>query len=137
VHHAIVLVLAAVVLGGCKGGSVDTFRLEHDAETLQSLAADGAMTAHSVAKGDATNAFAKVHAAELAKEARELADVLESAHPQPRLAVETRKLIEQARRVSDELSRLEADPGDRAVARQVRDALEDAAERAEKLGKSA
>ena len=130
-------VLVVLCLAGCKGGTVTPFRLERDAESLQSLAADAAITANSAAKGDTTDAFVRAHIGELGKEAGELADVVASARPEPQLRKETRRLVALSRRVSVLLARLERDPGDRALARRVRAVCADVATRAERLGESA
>ena len=111
------------------------FRVEHDAASLQSIATDGAMTANSAAKGDATDAFTQTHASELRKEAAELASVLASAHLKPGLADETTKLIALARTAAETCENLESHPSDKAVARRARADLEQVARRVEKLGK--
>src|SRR5918911_1862468 len=92
----VVAVAVAALAAGCKGGTVGPFRFEHDASSLQSIAADAAATANSAVKGDTTDAYVRVHASELAHEAGKLRDVLQSAHPQPPLRKETTRLIELA-----------------------------------------
>jgi hypothetical protein len=133
----LLLIMLAITAAGCKGGTVNSFRLEHDASSLQSLSADGAAMANSAAKGDTTDAFVRVHSSELAHAAGKLAKVLRSAHPQPRLRKETTRLIELTEHVGAILERLEHHPGDKQLARQVRKVCSNAAQRAEMLGASA
>jgi hypothetical protein len=134
---ALLGVLVAVLATGCKGGTVTPFRLEHDASSLQSIAADAAATANSAVKGDTTDAYVRVHASELAHEAGKLRDVLQSAHPRPELRKETTRLIELAGHVGAILEELEHRPGDKGLARRVRTVCSNAATRAEMIGASA
>jgi hypothetical protein len=134
-----VLLLAACVAGlaACKGGAVTDWRLQQDAESLASIAADGQLLAAETAKGESTHPFTEVHARELRKEADQLADVLESADPQAGLRGPTVRLVATARHTADQLQALEDHASDEAVARRVSDALGDLADRADRIGKQA
>ena len=134
-----VLLLAACAAGlvACKGGAVTDWRLQQDAESLASIAADGQLLAEETAKGESTHAFTEVHARELRQEADQLAGVLESADPTSGLERPTAQLVAAARRAADALQALEQQPGDEAVARRVRDALGDLADRASQIGEQA
>jgi hypothetical protein len=137
VRRVATAVLVVLCLAGCKGGTMTPFRLERDAESLQSIAADAAITANSAAQGDTTDAFVRAHVGELEKDAGRLADVVASTRPEPQLRRETRRLEALSRRLATLLARLERDPGDRALARRVRAVCSDVARRAERLGQSA
>jgi hypothetical protein len=134
---ALLLLVLSLAVAGCRGGNVTSFRFQKDAESLQSMAEDGAITARSVSKGDATNAFTKTHAGELAEETKKLADVLGSAHPLPGLETKTKELVTLASQVATDLEQLQHSPGNRALARSVGAKLDDAAQKAQKLGKNA
>jgi hypothetical protein len=131
------MLVLVLVAAGCKGGTVAAFRLEHDATSLQSVAADAAAMANSAVKGDTTDAYVRVHSSELGKAAAKLADVLATAHPKPELRKETARLLELSRHVAALLERFEHDPGDKTLAREVRSVCANAATRAEMLGESA
>jgi hypothetical protein len=134
-----ILLLAACAAGlaACKGGAVTEWRLQQDAESLASIAADGQLLAAETAKGESTHPFTEVHAQELRKEADQLADVLDSADPRPGLERPTAQLVAAARRAADQLQTLEDHPGERTVALGVRDALGDLVDRADEIGKQA
>jgi hypothetical protein len=55
----VVLVAAALALAGCNGGTVDRHALMKDASTLDSIACEGALLAHDVARGRTTSYFAR------------------------------------------------------------------------------
>jgi hypothetical protein len=131
-----VLLSGLLIAAGCNGGTVTKFRFEKDAESLSSTAQDGAVLAKGTAQGETTSAYTRVHASELGKDAGKLADVLESAHPQPALAAKTDKLVRLANRASHELERLEDSPADTDAARAVRFRLSDIADEANKLAQS-
>jgi hypothetical protein len=133
---ALLFLFLSLVVTGCRGGNVTSFRFKKDAESLQSMAEDGAITARSVTKGQATNAFTSVHAGELAEETKKLADVLGSAHPLPGLDTKTKQLVTLAREAAADLERLQHSPGNRPLARIVGSKLDKAAQQAQKLGKS-
>src|SRR3954454_21692691 len=70
--------VAALVLSGCAGGSMSSYRFERDTASLTSLASDGALLADQAAKGRAPSQFVSVHASEVGAEVGDLASVVRS-----------------------------------------------------------
>ncbi len=137
VASGLLLAACAATLAGCRGGAVTDWRLQQDAESLASLAADGELLADEAAKGEATGPFTRVHSQELSKEAAQLADVLGSAEPNAGLEGPTAQLVATARSTARRLEQLHAHPDDEELARRLADALGKLADRAEKIGKQA
>ena len=54
----VIVVVAALALAGCNGGTVDKQALTNDSSTLDSIACEGALLAHDVARGRTTKFFA-------------------------------------------------------------------------------
>ena len=133
----LLLVAAVGVLSACKGGAMTPWRLQQDADSLASIAADGELLAAETAKGESTGPFTTVHARELRQEADQLADVVASTEPDPGLARPTAQLATTARAAARVLRRLEEHPGDEDVAARVGDRLGAIADRAEQIGKQA
>src|SRR6266566_1633858 len=78
------LVAAALVLAGCNGGTVDRHALTNDASTLDSIACEGALLAHDVARGRTTTYFAREQEVRRkAKDAAQLAATLQRLHDHP------------------------------------------------------
>jgi hypothetical protein len=114
------LTLAALALAGCGGNGGAAAQ----AETLQSVAADGALLARDVGRSRTTSAFLDVHAGELEQEAGDLArtgatgDVRALARRVERLLAELREepvggdaaaaLARELDRASDAAARLVA-----------------------------
>jgi len=113
------------------------WRLQQDADSLASIAADGELLAGETAKGESTGPFTTVHARELRQEADQLAEVVASTEPDPGLARSTAQLATTARAAARALRRLEEHPGEEDVAARVGDRLGAIAERAEQIGKQA
>jgi len=94
VTTAVVRIVASlVVLGvaflaaGC--GNTTTARdFRHNASTVASIAAEGALLAHEVGEQDTTSAFARVHGGELGDTAAELAATLRRNRPLAELPVD-------------------------------------------------
>ncbi|MDX6555457.1 MAG: hypothetical protein QOD86_1652 [Miltoncostaeaceae bacterium] len=128
-----VAVMAAVALASCSARTVTAFRLQHDAEQVQSLAADGALLALGARRGDVTDAFVRVHAAELAAEAEDLRTVLASADPGPARASATAAVVRLSGRVAAQLDALRRRPGDRPLAASVHTTLDGIARTAERI----
>jgi hypothetical protein len=133
----VALVCCVLLLPGCAGGNVTTFRLQKDAGQVSSIATDAAIAAHEASKGQTTEAYFRVHMSELGKAAGKLASVLGSAHPPARLAAKTRRLVQLARELSGELEQLENSAGDRDQARSLGPRVEQIAKQADAIGKSA
>jgi hypothetical protein len=114
-----------------------SYRLQQEAETLSSLAADGRLLAQSVADDETTDAFVRVHSSELAIRTRDLAAELESARWLPQTRAETPKLIELARSVAEALEQLNNGASSPSVGADVSERLGELSDQAEELGKRA
>lgn len=127
--------LAAVVfaLAGCGGGPLGPHAFKKDVESIQSLAAEGALVAGQVAHGDATQTFARVHTEYLMKEASALERTLSSARVAPSLVDRRRQAVRVAARLERDLVRLHRHPGDRGLGARLSTELELAAKQAERL----
>jgi len=81
------LVVLALAAAGC-GNTTTTRDFHHDADSVASIAAEGALLAHEVGERDTTSAFARVHGGELGDTAAELAATLRRNRPLADLPVE-------------------------------------------------
>ncbi len=129
------LILLALLLSGCNGGTVDQHALERDAEKVGSLATEGQLLANDVSRGATTEPFARVHAGELARAAADFADALSKRPTSPGIEPEVRELAVVAGKVSDHLERLHLHPADPAIAHSLLQPLGDDADAADKLAK--
>jgi hypothetical protein len=128
--------IAVSLAAGCGGGgtlSHDSLRKE--AESIQSVAAEGALLAHDSADGRTTTPFVSVHSEVLAESAGKVAQKLESAAVEPGLEQDRARAERLATRIEEELDRLDEHPDDRAEARRVADELDQAAKAAEELAR--
>ena len=107
-------------------------RLSKEAETVQSTAAEGATLAAQVARGRTTEPFARIHAHELAEQAKSAGKVLREAQA-PGYDPDREKAAHVAGQVEQALERLHAAPGDRELARQLQHELEQDAATAGKV----
>jgi hypothetical protein len=126
--------IAVSLAAGCGGGgtlSHDSLRKE--AESIQSVAAEGALLAHDSADGRTTTPFVSVHSEVLAESAGKVAQKLESAAVEPGLEQDRARAERLATRIEEELDQLDEHPDDRAEARRVADELDQAAKAAEEL----
>jgi hypothetical protein len=117
------LALAVLLLAGCNGGTVDRHALTKDAETIDSLACEGALLAHDASKGASTTYFVRVHADALRAEASHLADALSERPTSPGIERRVRAKAKDAAAVASVLSRLHHHPSDREVAARAERAL--------------
>jgi hypothetical protein len=129
------LAAATLALAGCGGGTLGPHAFTKDVESIQSLAAEGALVARQVAHGEATQPFLRVHTAELEQQASSLERRLSTARVPASLAGRRRRAVLVAAEVERDLGRLHADPGDRAAGRRLSTELERAAEQAERLAR--
>jgi hypothetical protein len=125
--------LAALVLAGCNGGTVDKEALTSDAETIGSIATEGELLAHDVSKGASTKYFARVQSDNLRREASNLEDALGSRPTSPGLEPKVRNASRLAGRVAEQLNRLHHHPTDRGVASSVEEKLGDLSDQADEL----
>src|SRR5438876_8393760 len=90
----VIVVVAAFAVAGCNGGTVDRHALTNDASTLDSIACEGALLAHDVARGRTTRFFAREQAEELQIQSSNFADALSK---RPALAAIEQKVRRKAK----------------------------------------
>jgi hypothetical protein len=117
-------VVTALALAGCNGGTVDRHALTNDASTLDSIACEGALLAHDVARGRTTTYFAREQAEELRIQSSNLADALSRRKTASGIEQKVRKKAEEAATLAATLQRLHDHPADRAVGAAVESVLE-------------
>ena len=122
-----------LALAGCGGGAIGPHAFEKDVESIQSLAAEGALVAAQVAHGDATETFVRVHTQYLKREASALERRLSGARVAASLVAKRRRAVRVAARVERDLERLHRHPGDRGLGARLSNDLELAAKQAEGL----
>jgi hypothetical protein len=121
-HRALLLLLLVAITAGCGTPS----SVPKQAEDVASIAAEGALLAGDVADGDSTSPYAETHARALLGKAETLTDAIANA-----------ELRAVADAVVRELERLAAAPGDAEAAARIEGRLDEAATRAEDIGKRA
>jgi hypothetical protein len=114
---------AAVVLAGCNGGTVDRHALTNDASTLDSIACEGALLAHDVARGRTTTYFAREQAEELHIQSSNFADALSRRKTVAGIEQKVRAKAKDAALLASTLQRLHDHPADKAVGVEVERAL--------------
>jgi hypothetical protein len=114
---------AAVVLAGCNGGTVDRHALTNDASTLDSIACEGALLAHDVARGRTTTYFAREQAEELRIQSSNFADALSHRKTVAGIEQKVRAKAKHAARLASTLQELHDHPADKAVGAEVERAL--------------
>jgi hypothetical protein len=117
------LAAAALVLAGCNGGTVDRHALTNDASTLDSIACEGALLAHDVARGRTTTYFAREQAEELHLQSSNFADALSHRKTVPGIERKVRRKAKDAARLSVILQRLHDHPANRTVGADVEHTL--------------
>jgi uncharacterized lipoprotein YmbA len=117
-------VVAALALAGCNGGTVDRHALTNDASTLDSIACEGALLAHDVARGRTTTYFAREQAEELRIQSSNFADALSRRRTASGIEQKVRKKAREAATLAATLQRLHNHPADRAVGAAVERLLE-------------
>jgi small-conductance mechanosensitive channel len=96
---------AALLCAGC-GGELSASALSKQADSLRSLAAEGALLAEDSSAGKTTPTFRRVHSSDLDKVASKTAASLETAKTKPALESELHRLASLAQRISGDLDRL-------------------------------
>jgi hypothetical protein len=119
----VAVVAAAAVLAGCNGGTVDRHALTKDASTLDSIACEGALLAHDVARARTTTYFAREQAEELRIQSSNFADALSHRRALPEIERKVRAKAKHAARLASTLQRLHDHPADETVGREVERAL--------------
>jgi len=121
--HRPLLLVAALALAGCNGGTVDRHALTNDAATLDSIACEGAVVADGIARNRTTVFFAREQAEELRIQASNLADALSTRPTAPGLGTRVRMKSREAARIAAIIQRLHDHPSDRGVGGSVERAL--------------
>jgi hypothetical protein len=111
----VVLFAAALALAGCNGGTVDKHALTKDAATLDSIACEGALLAHDVARGRTTTYFTREQAEELRIQSSNFADALSRRKTLPGIEQKVRKKASEAAKLASTLQRLHDHPADHSV----------------------
>jgi hypothetical protein len=135
VSRAVLLVVGALVLAGCNGGTVDKQALTKDAESIASLATEGGLLAHEAAIGESTGPFTRIQSETLGQQASNFSDALGKRPTSPGLETKVRSAGKLAGLVAQQFELLRRHPTDRAVARSVEKALSPLADEADKLAK--
>jgi len=121
--RALVLAVFAVLLAGCNGGTVDRHALTNDSATVDSMACEGALLAHDVARGKTTAFFAREQANVLRIQSSNLADALAKRKTLASIEEKVRAKSRDAAKLSATLQRLHDHPSDRGVATSVEQQL--------------
>ena len=104
-RSALILVLA-LLCAGCGGGQLSANALSKQADSVRSLAAEGALLAGDASAGKTTGTFTRVHSTELHKVAAQTASTLKTAKTKPALEPKLHRLTALAHGVSVDLDRL-------------------------------
>jgi hypothetical protein len=119
IRRAAPLLAAAFVLAGCNGGTVDRSDLENDNKTMDSIACEGALVAHGIARDRTWTFYAREQAEELRIQSANLADAFARRPVAAGLDAATRKARERAASLARMLDYLNRHPTDDAGARDV------------------
>jgi hypothetical protein len=111
----VVVIAAAFALAGCNGGTVDKHALTNDAATLDSIACEGSLLAHDVARGRTTKFFAREQAEELRIQSSNFADALSRRKALPQIERKVRETASEAAKLASVLQRLHDQPTDRSA----------------------
>ena len=122
----LIVIVASFALAGCNGGTVDRHALTNDSATLDSIACEGALLAHDVARERSTKFFVRVHADELRIQSSSFADALSRRTTVPQIRRQVREKAKDAAQLASALQRLHDHPTDHTVGVSVERALEKA-----------
>jgi hypothetical protein len=101
------LILGLVLLcAGCGGGQLSASALSKQADSVRSLAAEGALLAGDASADKTTGTFTRVHSSYLGKAAAQTASTLKTSKTKPALEPKLHRLATLARGVSDDLDHL-------------------------------
>ena len=115
------LLLAALMLAGCNGGTVDRHALTNDAGTIDSINCEAWLLARAVSRDRVTVYYAREQAEELGLQSANLADALASRPVSEGLARRVRAKSREASTLAKRLARLHDRPSDgEAAARLAR-----------------
>ena len=131
-----VLVVAttlAFLAGACGGsGPLDAEALSHEADTVRSTAAQGALLARNALAGRTTRIYTREHATDLADSASRTAATLTEATAEPALQPELQQLTQIAAQVNAALEQLVTAPAGEEGA--IADQLQAAADASRQVG---
>ncbi len=116
-------IAAALALAGCNGGTVDRHALKNDASTLDSIACEGALLAHDVARARTTKYFAREQAEELGIQSSNFADALSRRKTVPEIERAVRAQARKAALLAATFGRLHDHPTERPVGADVERSL--------------
>ncbi len=129
------LVVALVLLSaGCGGGELSAGALSKEADSVRSLASEGALLAEDSSAEKTTHIFTRVHSSELEKAAAQSASTLEASKTKPALEPKLHRLATLARGVSDNLQQLGSAP--KSEQRTLANELQRAADQSNRIAQS-
>jgi hypothetical protein len=105
-------VASAALLAGCAQATLDSKAVKTEAQSIASVASEGAILSEQVTRGRMKESFVQVEAADLADEAAKSQQDLEPALATPELKSTVEHLQTVAEDTSVELRTLETDPRD-------------------------
>ena len=129
------LALIVLAAAGCGGGTLSRKALQKQAESIQSLAAEGTLVAKGAAGDRTTDNFVSVHTDYLGEAARKIEKDLGSSHATGSLDAKRKEAERLAGMVADDLDRLHRAPANRGLAAALRSSFAKEAEAAGKLSK--
>jgi hypothetical protein len=118
--------VALAALAGC--APLSSSELQRQANTVEAVAAEGALLAHQVSLSHSTDNFVRVHSDDLMSQADHTAEKLRETQEEDEvpasLTAYTDQAVTLAQRASDALDRLRLNPSDAAVGADVERALD-------------
>src|SRR5690348_13039815 len=111
------VLLVALVLAGCNGGTVDRHALTNDAATIDSINCEAWLLSDAVARDRVTTPYAREQAEELHIQASNFADALAHRTAGAGLERRVRAKAREASTLASRLQRLQDRPTDRTAAR--------------------
>jgi hypothetical protein len=111
------VLLVALALTGCNGGTVDRHALTNDAATIDSINCEAWLLSGAVARDRVTTSYAREQAAALALQAANFADALAHRPTSAGLEQRVRAKSKDASTLASRLRRLQHRPTDRSGAR--------------------
>jgi hypothetical protein len=121
-----VALAAVLILTGCNGGTVDRHALTNDAATIDSINCESWLLARADARSRLTEYYAREQVEELQIQAANFADALAHRKTASGLEQRVRAKAQDAATLSSRLSRLHAQPADRALAARLADQFKQA-----------
>jgi hypothetical protein len=120
------LVVVALALAGCNGGTIDRHALTNDGATLDSINCEAWLVSRAASRDRLTVYYTREQAEELALQAANLADALRRRPVDAGLEPRVHARARDASVLASRLWRLHASPADRDGARELSDAFKQA-----------